>query len=309
MEEIINKYKVLFGSVLITAAVCTLIYIYFIRPVSSGNDFFQGQITKKRSDLSSSKLPLDPKKLEIIHAERQRLLRKAAKQKELVEGYSHRQIMAKINNFFGDEDSITLSEFISSVQNVHYQQHYERVKASFNSYGIYWDEAANSLGLTAKTSAVSKKLRYELLLSLWTFEYVVKAAQSKGMSIGKDYKAKKVKFKYGSALPVKARVLEPRRYVLASSNKDHFLTEFPVVITLEGRISQFLNFLQLCNRKDSFLPVSHIKVEKTQDAKSYSPDWLVIEVECSFFLSLDKVIDFKKINLKNKSYKAPPPGA
>lgn len=290
-----------------TTLLCLLFYLQITSPILELNNEVKNSNIELTEKLSKSKLSLDPDKLSRMKQKRIAYLSKVQKRARNILSYENKTITNMINKYYEDE-KITIEDFIPIVQVIDYQAEYDRIKKKFNRLGLYWDEKKNSLGLTSNTS--STKLRYELLMSLWTFEYIVNKAMKHRLKISRDWSKL---FKYGrkKVSPIATKIELPRRYVLSNSNTLPYLTEFPVTITLEGDLGDIQKFFRSCEQKKSFMPITKIQIEKLRNEKWYTPSWMKVKIECIYFLLLDKniILDYNKSTDDTKKIIRPPRGA
>ena len=269
-------------------------FLLVARPKFAELEEERAAIRDKRGRLAKTGWPLDVKRLEALLQEmKTRLQGDGEREPEdardavciksraaLVLRDSTAVFNPKIKKFFG-----TTEDFMKGVSRLDYQEDFNRLEQALTGRGIVLDEEVLNLG-----EDKSSLYTYQLVLQVWTLEILTDMVAKHNMTFSQVPVAPKQDGRPAARLTV----LPVRAYFLSQEEKEPFVLEFPVGMTLHGQLEDVVEFLRTLQAKDTFLPVSHLEL-RTDDpgASEYfgkggrvNVDRVRVELECSAFFRL-----------------------
>ncbi len=194
--------------------------------------------------------------------------------------YSTGLFKRKIDSIFG-----STHDFMNDVSRLDYVEEFNQLEQRLSAYDIRLAEKV--FGLSEDTAGVET---YQLLLQVWTVDAVVRLLQKCNLAVTKE----PIPVPTGLGNDVMAssiRVMPAITYVLQPGDKDPYVMEFPVRITLRGSVDDFMTFVKSLNMDDSFLALNRFEIftENPNVAGRPGPDVsiqvkkLQAVVQCSAF--------------------------
>jgi hypothetical protein len=251
------------GSLLLTG----VFHFMLCRPLARNLRAERDNQTQKERGLLRRGWPVAPDRIEELirtkEAEQQTLTRRRTEvTARTCQGFDER-----IRSHYG-----TPRQFQAQVSRLDYQEELNRVMRKFQELGVTL--APDVLGLG---EASSWPHTYQLVLQLWTVESVLDLSLAHGL-------------RPTVAAPEQAaaavRVLAPRAYVTAGSDRDPYLLEIPVAVSLTGNVADLTAMLHACSQGKVFIAVPHAEIHKTPPDAAGPAAEMRTAMECSMFFPL-----------------------
>lgn len=295
----IPQHKTLGAVVLFCAVILGVAYGVFLYPRQSEVATIRKRKEALERDLGKKDWPLDPARLRSHYAE-------AEKEQERF-GRQCNQIMKQISQALSEEISeyaySGAQEFRDLVSRLDYREEYSEVQRELRGR-VNFDEAVLGLGERSDSLYV-----YQLLLHLWTVENLTSLALDSGLTPADHPEATRYESPDGPALPVSQISIRPMvAYALVEEDKEPYLLEFPVRLTVEGTLADVGRFLvELQNTRDKrFFPMGHIEIRKMVPTNRQPRlDRVRATIECSSFFHLGKG-DTDRVPARTKKRLLPP---
>ncbi len=203
--------------------------------------------------LKDSPWPRDPERLQTLLSTYQRSLGSArqAGLKKLAEDSLKRagsQFEDKINFEYGDA-----ALFISKASQIEYKDQYDRMYSSLQNKRIYLDQYVFGMDETTV-----EPVKYKMLLKIWTADKLVNLALQHKLRICVDNSIRTGP--HNQFYAAKISVLPEKAYVLDEDDKQPYLLEFPVRITVRCSLNDFLQFCAALQSEPDFFPMQQIEI-------------------------------------------------
>jgi hypothetical protein len=287
------------------------VFFFVIRPVAETVGGLQTDSEDLAKKIKETGLPADAEKLESLLREYQRTIEGVKGRDEKAGGGilglrdRANTVLENATSMFKtkiENDYISVGDFMNQAQQLDYQAEYNQLESWLRNEGIILAE--NVFGMSEDTTDLENT--YQLLLKLWTVDALVKMALKHQLSVAKDMRTTVGTARGPNVRPSLITVLPLQSYILNDDDKEPYLLEFPVRMTMRGSIEQICLFIRNLHADGNFFPISHLEM-KTQNPKiGGAPKDGVISVEtidvtvvCSSFfrpqgeapkLKLDKTV-------------------
>ena len=311
-----QQHKNLAACVILFLAAALAVYLFILRPRAQEVANAREAMTTLQSDLEKTGWPLDSERLTRLLDETQRRLEGPKGKQETdprtaigvrnradaVLRSSTSMFDGRIKEFFG-----TSEDFVREVSRLDYQEEFNQLERKLRADDIILAEEL--LGLGDNTSSTST---YQLLLQIWTLDEVLKLAGANRLRPMKDAKVT-ISTDTGKRQASKLTVLPVKAYYLDLKDKEPYLLEMPIRMTLIGEMNDFCEFLRALHAAGKFYPVSYLELT-TENPSLKRPDddgvlrvgRVIVNIECSAFFRLHS--DAPPIQ-RQTEMKLLPPGA
>ena len=289
-------------------------FFFLIRPEAEAVADLRADTDELLKKIRESKLPPNAEKLNSLLNTYQRTINGVKSTKGTKRGIQG--LRTKADSVFTDatsmfktkieNDYISIADFVNQAQQLDYQAEYNQLESWLRGQGIILAEKV--FGMSENTTDLENT--YQLLLKLWTVDALVKMALKHDLVFAKDSQVLVRTAQGPTVRPSRISVLPVQAYILNDDDKEPYLLEFPVRMTLRGTLASFCGFLESLHADGNFFPISQLEL-KTQNPKASggkpNRDGLIriryIEatVVCStFFRPMEKAPKLK-INKKEKA--------
>ena len=210
----------------------------------------------------------------------------------------------KIKDAYGNDDN-----FKEKASQVEFKDEIDKLDSYLQGKGIFLAKTIFGLDETSLDSS-----KYQMLLKVWTTEKIVNLALEHKLTVGvsfkKEDKAGPRNDKRGAlitALPINS-------YILNSGDKQPYLLEIPIKITVAGNMSRFLDFAEALQSEETFLPMTRLEIQSFPpgDSKGNAEGFLVHDrIQATIVCSAFYRPQGGKLPQSSKALKKPPlpPGA
>ena len=275
---------------------CFAVFLFVLRPKAQAVENARSEFTEIQGRLRKSGWPLDAERLEKLLDGVQRRLEGpkdtpgpgdvtaaiGIKNKaDIVLRDATSMFKPKIEKFFG-----STADFMKEASRLDYREEYNQLERRLAGEGIVLAEEVLNLG-----EGSSSPSTYQLLLQLYTLEAVLDLALESDLRPAKDPNVTvATETNQRGVQAAKLTVLPMRPYFLRPEDKEPYVLEFPVRMTLRGKLEGVCRFLSRLHANGAFFPVTHFEM-KTENPALARPDSegnvtidrVEIEVECSAF--------------------------
>ncbi len=259
-----------------------LAWYFLLRPRQEEVDAMRTEQRDLQQKLSASGWPLESERIKGLLAERGKNAETFSRKADDV----FRQATSMFDKSI-QERYESFQHFRADVSRLDYQEDFIAIEGQLKNRGISFGE-----GLNLKENSDSP-YTYQLLLQLWTLRDCVILARDNGLNIARDMTPPAGAGAAGDArfqFPSRLSVLPVRAYYLTRTDKDPYMLEFPVRLTVYGRVEQLYSYLAALQAGGRFLPVSKIEVFKQplrrDAAGGGTTDRIEVTLECSSFIRL-----------------------
>jgi len=156
----------------------------------------------------------------------------------------------KIQDAYGDDKN-----FMEKASQVEFKDEFDKLDSYFQGKGIFLAKTIFGLDDTSLDSS-----KYQMLLKVWTTEKLVNLALEHKLTVVSKHDPKvqtsqrNKPFALITALPINS-------YILNAGDKQPYLLEIPVKITVAGNMSRFLNFTEALQSEEIFLPITRLEIQ------------------------------------------------
>ena len=236
-----------------TCIAAILVFLLFLQPRWHELRAAKDEYAATEKKLKDSPWPRDPERLQTLLNNYQRTLGGARQEglKKLAEDSLKRagsQFEDKINFEYGDA-----ALFISKASQIEYKDQYDRMYSTLQNKRIYLDRYI--FGMDETTAEPDK---YKMLLKIWTADKLVSLALQHKLRICVDESIRTGS--HNQFYAAKISVLPEKAYVLEEEDKEPYLLEFPVRITVRCAMADFLRFCAALQTEPNFLPMQQIEI-------------------------------------------------
>ncbi len=305
MREWPKQHKNVATLILLMVFLSIAAYWFLIRPKSREVAAAKANLQQLENDLAKTDWPLDSSRLtKLLDDYRKRLegaragqgddLRSATGIKNKAEFLLQNATAMfdpKIRRFFS-----TPQDFMTEVSRLDYQEEFNQLTQRLNERKIAVAEEV--LGLDENTSS---PYTYQLLLQVWTVDVVTQLVFDHDLQFVKDASVK-VATETGDKQAAKITVLPVRGYILNKEDSDPYLLEFPVRISIRGKLENVLSFMQSLHADGRFLPISRFEAftENPNSQRVDATGHVVVEeveitLECSSFFRPNEKTPVRKV--------------
>ena len=276
----IQKHLAVFSLVLIIAWV--ILYVFWIRNLQVRNKTLSQQNADLTAVLSQkTNRPLVATELMVYKQNLEVNKSESAKQVLSVFEKAEEQFKPIFDPYGNGE---TFEDFKTRINYLVYKTEYISVKTEMSNRGVFlYDKLLNLYEESLPDLPYRHYIQLKLVHQLLTL------SRSYNLSVSHD------SFKYPGNEPaaVKARkparvtVLPVKHYVIEGSDKP-FMEEYPVRITVRGRVNQISNFLLSLTGNKRFMPLQSIEMRRVVTGKQ-EDEWdgiVEAEIVCSAMLIL-----------------------
>jgi hypothetical protein len=287
-----------------TLALCVILFLVAVlavsllvlRPRAQEVATAREEMTTLHGELEKTGWPLDSERLTRLLEETQRRLEGprgrtetdprtaigVRNRAEAVLRASTAMFDGRIKEFFG-----TPEDFVREVSRLDYQEEFNQLERRLHADDIILAE--EMLGLGENTSSA---FTYQLLLQIWTLDELLKLVTANRLRPVKDAKVT-ISTDTGRRQASKLTILPVRAYYLHMKDKEPYLLEMPVRMTLAGEANDVCGFLRALHGTGKFFPVSHLELSTENPALRRPGDdgvlrvgRVVVNIECSTFFRL-----------------------
>ncbi len=276
-------------------------FIFLIRPLLEDVGIARQDVADSEAKLKKTGWTIDPERLGSLREEKDRELKRI---KQLSEE-TLEQCTAMFTRRIGAFYDLT-EDFRNAVSRLDFQSEYDDFDRKMRSRGVILAE--QELGLGENTDS---PYTYQLMLQLWTLEDLMDLALERRLMPSRDPKVRVATEGRKYLLASKLSVLPVRGYFLNAKDKEPYLLEIPIRMTLVGKVEDFCEFLRALHgqdpktKKPRFYPISRMEIKKIVPTLAVRQlDRIEVMVECSAFFRIGQKISgptAEKVNV--------PPGA
>lgn len=307
MREWPRQHRNLAGVVVFLLLAYGGVYLFVVRPKDQEVADARGALQETREKLQKTGWPLEAERLGRLLEDMEKNL-EGPRGKTPGDARSATGIKRKAELILKDATTMfaprigklfpSSHDFVNEVSLLDYQEEFAHMERRFRNDDVVL--AKDMLGLWEDTSS---PYTYQLLLQIWTLDELV------GLALKNELKPVKtplvrVNAETGARQASQLTVLPVRAYFLDPEDKDPYVLEFPVRLTLAGRLSDFCNFLSALHRDGRFLPVS--RMELKTDSPAGRPrldrdgnarvDHVEVDLECSSFFRLQENTPVQRVH-------------
>jgi len=286
------------------------VFFFLLRPEAEKVGGLRTDSEDLAKKIKESGLPADAEKLQGLLREYQRSVEGVKKRGEngtAIPGLREKSeaILENATSMFKtkiENDYISVNDFMNQAQQLDYQAEYNQLESWLRGQGIILAEKI--FGMSEETTDLENT--YQLLIKLWTVDALVKLALRHDLVFAKDRQVLVRTAQGPTVRPSKISVLPAQSYILNDDDKEPYLLEFPVGMTLRGKIGNVSSFLRDLHADGNFLPVGRLEL-KTQNPKTggkpnrenlISVQFVEVTVVCSSFFRPLESAPKMKINKK-----------
>jgi len=269
-----------FALALLGAAVT---FIFLIRPLLEDVGIARDEVAEKEGKLKKTGWAIDPERLTSLREEKDRNLKRVKKLSEEVLAQCTAMFAPKIAAFYDPNE-----DFRNVVSRLDFQSEYDDFDRKMRSRGVILAE--QELGLGENTDS---PYTYQLMLQLWTLEDLMALALDRRLMPARDPAVRVATEGRKYLLASKLNVLPVRGYFLNPKDKEPFILEIPIRMTLVGKVDDFCSFLRDLTGKDPktkkprFYPISRMEIKKVVPTFAVRQlDRIEVTVECSAFFRI-----------------------
>lgn len=314
MKKWPKQHQGLFALLLIALILCGVGYFLLVRPLEAKIRFDQEFIFETKTKLKQSDWPLDSERLQKLLEYKKSILNqaKASESAYKATGLKSKStlLLQECTNVFNKRIKkifVNPGDFAKEITRLDYQDEYNTVRDKLAKRNIYFSEESLKIGDDAETEKI-----YPLVLQIWLVDEIVQLALKNSLRVANDEHAK-VKNEFGRLKQVaRIQLLPVQPYVLYDNDKQIYVVEFPLRISLRGNLIEFSSFLRDLHSGGKYFPLSRIQIKarpdwRDEDSKTVLDNKeLEIEIECSAFFRYSEAVP---VILEKKKIKLIPNGA
>jgi hypothetical protein len=230
-----------------------LAFIIFLQPKWKTLQETRSDFARTENKLKESPWPRDSERLQTMLKNYQKTL-SSGKQGGL-KSFSE-DALKKATSLFNDkitDEYGSAALFINKASQIEYKDQYDRMNSTFQNQRIYLDQFI--FGMDESTVEPEK---FKMLLKVWTAEKLVSLALEHKLRITQDRSLRTGP--HNQYFAAKISVLPERSYILEEGDKEPFLLEFPVRITVRCSMENFLAFVAALQTEPVFLPMVQMEM-------------------------------------------------
>jgi hypothetical protein len=246
--------------------ISAVIYFVAVHPMKLKTNRMTEEIKLRRAELRSDGFPLMPSKLQDI--QRSMLALKTGTHQHFDRVYD--MSMAGFKERIEIYD--TVDGFRRSITRFDFQEAYARINDELADQQVYLN--GDVLGVSEGSSA---KYDYHLLTHIWAVRDLALLVRRHQLEVGDTNLIKPIKldqegnpveddqrrWQWESQHPPANLTILPVKRFASKEGEDPFLEEFPVRITVRGKLRDYCNMLADLTEGSTFLPVDTSEVRKT----------------------------------------------
>jgi Tfp pilus assembly protein PilO len=255
-------------------------YWFWVRPLAIEVASARSSLEETLNKLKASGWPLDSARLESLREQKGKELEQFSKLTEEVLRQATSMFSSKMTMFGG-----TAEDFRNEVSRLEYQAMYNQFAEKAEQQQVVLSDEVLGLG----ENTVSP-YTYQLVLQLWSLEALVDLALASNLYPLRDVGVR-VPNEGGQAQAASQLTVMPiRAYFLNPTDKEPYLLEVPVRLTLSGKLAHFCAFLRALQTDGRFLPVTNLELRKQpssigQRQQGGVSDVIQVTLVCSAFVS------------------------
>ena len=303
-------------------------YAVVIRPMRREVLRLRAGMQEQEKTLGKRNWPLDASRLESLHTENSRQWTRLSKDATAALEMSTAMFDGRISRLFDTPEG-----FRNDISLLDYKEEFIKIKQELENRGVFLAERELRLGEDSDSPYT-----YQQMLQVWTTEALINLALNSHLKLAEAESAKADGPRERAS---RVTVLPVRGYTVAADDKEPFLIEFPVRVTLVGSVENLCKFMQALHgpysvvtpknptsendgAKDNdspeakkslpppppthnFFPVSALEIRKVLPAVDAAGDQTVeAELVCSSFYRFKNVMPKAKTS---GGQRGAPPGA
>ncbi|MFA4945807.1 MAG: GspMb/PilO family protein [Lentisphaeria bacterium] len=239
----------------------------------------RGTVHELQNRLAESGYPLDSERLAKLAEENRRRAEALSRQSDEILRQATALFDRRIKTIFE-----TNAKFRSEVSRLDFQDEFTRTEEAFRGRGIHLAEGVSNLSMNSAAP------NYQLVLQVWTLKELVDLAAGSGLTIARDPLVRvAVPGEGGDRPAAKLSVRPMRAYTIHKGGRQPYLLEFPVRLTVWGRLENLCRFLESLQAGGRFLPVSRLEIQvQAQSVERGGSPVMEATFECSSFYRLDE---------------------
>lgn len=260
-----------------------VVFIFFIRPLLEDVSIARDAVAESEGKLKKTGWTIDSERLSSLREEKDRELKRVKKLSEEVLDQCTAMFAPRIAAFYDPSE-----DFRNAVSRLDFQSEYDDFDRKMRSRGVILAE--QELGLGENTDS---PYTYQLMLQLWTLEDLMTLALDRKMMPARDPAVRVATEGRKYLLASKLNVLPVRGYFLNPEDKEPYVLEIPIRMTLVGKVDDFCSFLRSLTDKDPktkkprFYPISKMEIKKVIPTLAIRQlDRIEVTVECSAFFRI-----------------------
>lgn len=297
MKPLLPQHKRLAALAGVLLAATAAYYFFVLRPKQQQVARSSSRADRTAADLKEEGWPLDADRLSKLYEQKEKELEKVSERARRVFEESTSTFDPKIQMFFGTNEN-----FRNEVSRLDYQEEFNQIEQQLRGQGIIFAEEVLNLG-----ENTSSDYTYQLVLKLWTVEEVTELVLNHDLTPAKSSSVRVLtetgKQPYASlisALPMVA-------YFVNEQAEEPYVLEFPVRMTVRGKLQDFTRFLASLTSEGRFVPISRMELRKVlPNRRQPALDVVEVEIECSCFYKLTESVQKQPTGGDRKVL---PPGA
>ena len=288
--------------------ICALIYFVAVHPLKLKTDRMSDEIKARQTDLRRAGFPLMPSKLQDI--QRNMLALKTGTHQNFDRVYD--MSMAGFKERIEIYD--TVDSFRRSITRFDFQEAYARISDELADEQVYLK--GEVLGLSEDSSA---KYDYHLLTHIWAVRDLALLVRRHQLEVGDANLIKPIKLDNEENPieedqrrwqwethhpPANITVLPVKRFA-AQKDAEPFLEEFPVKITVRGKLRDYCNMLADLTEGRTFLPVDTSEVRKTglDNPRSDTVEGTLVVSAFLFLKEKRELVERVKVNFTKRRWR------
>jgi len=273
MREWPPQHRTLAAVVLFLAVMAGLFCFLVLRPKWQSVKDSREQVLTKQAELKKHGWPLDPERLRALLEAKQKYERRTATLSEDVVQQATSMFDRKIRMFFG-----TPEDFRVEVSLLDYQEEFDQITRRFRQQDVVLEESILGIGETS-----SSAYTYQLVLHLWTMESLLDLVLKHNLRPTTDASVT-VQTDRGRKQAAMVTCLPMESYILDPGDKTPYIIEFPLRLTVRGKLEDFCALLRALHADGNYFPISNVELRKVvPPANLPALDVVEISMVCSSF--------------------------
>jgi hypothetical protein len=278
-------HRRLLVTALLLVVAAGLIYYVLLRPLNKANQELRNQHQATSAELRKRGLPLNPPQLRALRTERNQQGADLQQRLEAV----HDKAMSQFREQLAVYESV--QGFRKSITQLDYQEKFTAIRRELVNRDIHLHESV--LGLSESSTSPAT---YQLIVHLWLVRDLALLAKEHNLDL-RDYT-----FQYPEPTdptaprqerrPPARISVEPVRSYVVSDKEPPFLEEYPVRLTVTGKVSDLTNLLTALTSGGRYLPLETVSIKKI-DVNDPRSERVEATLVCSGFLLLLDKKDFR----------------